>query len=45
MASNTKKTRRIRKNKRRPNKENLKKYMLRIKQNAEILRKLEEENL
>ncbi len=43
MASNTKKTKMIRKNKRKPNKENLKKYLSRIKQNAEILRKLERE--
>ncbi len=41
MVSNTRQTRIIRKNKRRPNKENLKKYMKRIQENAKILRELE----
>ncbi len=44
MASPTRKTRRIRKNKRSPNKENLKKYMRRIQENARILRMLEQED-
>ena len=41
MASNTKKTKAIRKNKRKPNKENLKKYISRIRENAKILKELE----
>ncbi len=43
MPSNTKKTKARRKNKRRPNKENLKKYISRIRENAKILRELEKE--
>jgi len=43
MASKTRKTRTIRKNKRRPNKANLRKYMKRIQRNAQIIRQLEEQ--
>ncbi len=40
MASNTKKTKRIRARKKRPNKANLKATLKRIQRNAEILREL-----
>lgn len=43
MASNTKKTKIIRKKKRKPNKENLKKYLRRIRENANILQRLEKQ--
>jgi len=41
MASKTKVTRNRRRNKRKPNKENLKKYLKRIQENYQILRDLE----
>ncbi|MBW2063779.1 MAG: hypothetical protein JRJ03_02480 [Deltaproteobacteria bacterium] len=44
MASKTKKTRRIRDRKKRPNKANLKADMKRIKRNTELLRELSAEN-
>ena len=40
MASNRKKTKRIRENKAKPNKQNLKANMARIKKNGEILKDL-----
>ena len=43
MASNTKKMKRIRDNKRKPNKANLKADLKRIQMNAERLRELAEE--
>ncbi len=43
MASNTKKTKMIRKRKDKPNKMNLKKDAKRISRNIEILRELEQE--
>ncbi|MBW1998182.1 MAG: hypothetical protein JRJ29_09490 [Deltaproteobacteria bacterium] len=44
MASKTKKTRRIRDRKKRPNKVNLKADMKRIKKNTELLRELSEKD-